>query len=195
MAKNKKKNILDTSAELFASQGFYNTSTLQIAKEAKVTEPLIYYHFKGKEDIFSIIIEEVFQKYTSHIEELPRNTETEFEKIANLIRLHFQITEDYPSNARLILSNCPGRLVLKKHTCRDILEQQQEMVSSYIRDCLEAGNAKGEFDAHPVDHMTLVLLCLVNEFMRMKNMKEKEYQPNEQGVIEFCRRSLVKSQS
>ncbi len=55
MAINKKQNILKTAAELFSSQGFDNTSTLQIAKEAKVTEPLIYYHFKGKEDIFACL--------------------------------------------------------------------------------------------------------------------------------------------
>ncbi len=36
MAINKKQNILKTAADLFSSQGVDNTSTLQIAKEAKV---------------------------------------------------------------------------------------------------------------------------------------------------------------
>ncbi len=60
MAINKKQNILKTAADLFSSQGFGNTTTLQIAREARVTEPLLYYHFQGKEDIFSVIIEDVF---------------------------------------------------------------------------------------------------------------------------------------
>ncbi len=137
----------------------------------------------------------MFQRYTSHIEDLPKNTETEFEKIANLIRLHAQIAEEHPRNALLILSHCPSRLVLKKHSCRDILEKQQEMVSSYIRECLEAGNARKEFDAHPVDDMTLVLLCLVNEFMRMKTLKGQEHQPDAQGAIEFCRSAIMSPRS
>ena len=195
MAKNKKKKILDVAADMFASQGFDNTTTLQIAREARVTEPLLYYHYKGKEDIFTKIIEEVFEKYTGHIDVLPRDTPTEFEKIANLIRLHSKVAEENPQHARLILSHCPSRLVLKKHICRDILEKQQQMVSSYIQNCLEAGNNKKEFDAHPVDQMTLVLLCLINEFMRMKTMRKKGSQPDLQSTIEFCRRSLVTSKN
>ena len=195
MAKNKKKKILEVAADLFASHGFDNTTTLQISKEASVTEPLLYYHFKGKEEIFSTIIEEVFQKYSEHIEELPKDAESEFEKIANLIRLHSRIAEEYPRNAMLFLSNCPSKLMHEQHACRDILEKQQQMVSSYIQDCLESGNAKKEFDVHPVEHMTLILLCLVNEFMRMKTMREKRYQPDMQATIELCRRALVKAYS
>ena len=191
----KKQNILDASAKLFAAQGFDSTTTLQIAREAKVTEPLLYYHFKGKEEIFSTIIKEVFQKYSELLSELPKDTETEFEKIANLIRLHSRIAEEHPQNARLFLSNCPSKLMLEQHTCRDILEKQQQAVSSYIQGCLEAGNAKKEFDAHPVEHMTLILLCLDNEFMRMKTTREKRYQPDMQATIELCRRALAKSHS
>jgi len=38
---------------LFASQGFEGTTTLQIAGEGGVTEPLLYYHFKGKDELFT----------------------------------------------------------------------------------------------------------------------------------------------
>jgi len=193
MARNKKKKIQEVAAGLFASHGFDNTTTLQIAMESKVTEPLLYYHFKGKEEIFTNIIEELFQKYSELIDELPRDTETEFEKIANLVRLHSQIAEEHPQSAMLFLSNCPSKLMHKHHTCRDILEKQQEIVSSYIQNCLQSGNAKKEFDARPVDHITLILLCLVNEFMRMKTTREKRDQPNMQATIELCRRALLKA--
>jgi AcrR family transcriptional regulator len=54
---NKRENILKTAARLFANQGFDGTTTIQIAREAGVTEPLIYYHFKGKDELFTNIIE------------------------------------------------------------------------------------------------------------------------------------------
>ena len=44
---NKKQNIIQAAC-LFAEQGYDGPTTLQIANEAGVTEPLIYYHFKGK---------------------------------------------------------------------------------------------------------------------------------------------------
>ena len=39
---NKKQNIIQAATHLFAEQGFEGTTTLQIANEADVTEPLIY---------------------------------------------------------------------------------------------------------------------------------------------------------
>ncbi len=193
MAKNKKQDILKAAANLFSSQGYNNSTTLQIAKEARVTEPLLYYHFQGKEEIFTTIIQEAFQEYVRQIHSLPGNTKTEFEKIASLIRLHMHIGETDSPDFKLIMSNCPSKLVSKKHACRDIQQKQQEIVSSYIRDCLEAGNAKGEFEAQPVDHMTLILLSLINEFLYMKIMSKKQFQPDEQSVMEFCKRSLLPS--
>jgi len=193
MAKNKKREILKAAANLFSSHGYNNSTTLQIAREARVTEPLLYYHFQGKEEIFTTIIQEAFQEYVRQIESLPRNTKTEFEKIANLIRLYTHIGETNSPDFQLIFSTCPGKQVSKKHTCREIQEKQQEMISSYIRDCLESGNAKGEFEAQPVDHMTLILLSLINEYLYMKIMRKKQSQPDEQSVMEFCRRSLLRS--
>ena len=38
------------------------TTTLEIANKAKVTEPLIYYHFKGKDELFTHSLELAFQE-------------------------------------------------------------------------------------------------------------------------------------
>ncbi|WP_291322656.1 TetR/AcrR family transcriptional regulator [Desulfonatronospira sp.] len=192
MAKNKKQDILDASAELFASQGFDNTTTLMIAKEARVTEPLLYYHFKGKEDIFSKIIHDVFKEYAQAIEDLPKNTDTEFEKLANLIRFHMHIAEKRPREARLLLANCPLKLLQRNHACKEIMESQHEIVQGYIQQCLEAGNAKGEFDAQPVDHMAIILFSLVNEILRRKTFCKDDPWPDEDAVIDFCKRALIR---
>ena len=48
----KRHAIIESATRLFGSIGFNATSTLEIADEADVTEPLIYYHFKGKHELF-----------------------------------------------------------------------------------------------------------------------------------------------
>ncbi|RQD77700.1 TetR/AcrR family transcriptional regulator [Desulfonatronospira sp. MSAO_Bac3] len=192
MAKNKKHKILSTATQLFANQGFDNTTTLQIAKEAGVTEPLLYYHFKGKEEIFTEIIRSIFQDYEKMLEELPRETETEFEKINNLIRLHIHMAENRPNEGRLILANCPSKLKNESHTCQKIVDRQQEIIVDYLRECLEKGNASGEFDAQSVDHLVVVMLCLINGILRKKLLGKKEKISYEYTAIDFCRKAIVK---
>ena len=53
---DKRKRIVETAGRLFAEQGYEGTTTVQIVKEAGATEPLLYYHFKDKEDLFTFIL-------------------------------------------------------------------------------------------------------------------------------------------
>ena len=92
---SKKQNIIQ-SARLFAEQSFEGTTTLQKAHEADVTEPLIYYHFKGKDDPFSHILETSFKAYFSRLEALERETGTPFKRIEALLDFHFRFAEEMP---------------------------------------------------------------------------------------------------
>ncbi len=57
-----KKRVLATAIELFASQGFDGTSTLQIAAQAGVSQATIFKYFKTKEDLLLAILEPVIPK-------------------------------------------------------------------------------------------------------------------------------------
>lgn len=66
----KKKKILEVSIDLFAKNGYSNTSTSQIAKEAEVAEGTIFKHFGSKENllirnIIPFILEEIFPEVAS----------------------------------------------------------------------------------------------------------------------------------
>ena len=56
--RDRREDILNTSLKLFAEKGFHGTSMRDIAREAEITEGLIYHYFAGKRDLFKAIIEE-----------------------------------------------------------------------------------------------------------------------------------------
>lgn len=52
-----KKKTIEAAINLFAKQGYHGTSTLQIAKEAGVSQATVFKYFKTKEDLlYSIIV-------------------------------------------------------------------------------------------------------------------------------------------
>jgi AcrR family transcriptional regulator len=51
-AAERRLQILDEASRLFASQGLHGTTTKEIAKAAGVSEPVLYQHFKSKDDIY-----------------------------------------------------------------------------------------------------------------------------------------------
>lgn len=55
-AAQRKEQLLETAAKLFAVQGYAGATTSQIAKAAGVTEPIIYRHFESKRELFIALI-------------------------------------------------------------------------------------------------------------------------------------------
>lgn len=57
-----KKKTIEAAIKLFAKQGYHGTSTLQIAKEAGVSQATVFKYFKTKEDLLYSIIVPVIPK-------------------------------------------------------------------------------------------------------------------------------------
>lgn len=60
-------NLLNVAHELFAEQGYANTSTGEIVERAKVTRGALYYHFRDKEDLFRAVFERFRQSRTQRL--------------------------------------------------------------------------------------------------------------------------------
>ena len=54
----KKKKIISVALEMFSENGYRATATNQIAKSAKVSEGLIFRHFKNKEGLLNGVLGE-----------------------------------------------------------------------------------------------------------------------------------------
>lgn len=58
-AEDRRRQLLDSAARCFAEHGYRGTTTAKIAAEAGVSEPVIYRHFKTKQELFIALIEKV----------------------------------------------------------------------------------------------------------------------------------------
>ena len=188
---NKKQDIIRAATLLFAEQGFDGTTTLQISKAAGITEPVIYYHFTGKDELFTGIIASAFETFFAHLDDLPENTDTEFEKIENLIALHFDIVKEMPDKIYLAISTCPARLKDPDDICRKSVEEVRHRLNTYLTACLEAGMATGEFTTVPVYATVNLIVALLNGLMRQRSLRFEEVEGIKETAVEFCRRSLV----
>lgn len=54
----KQLRILQSALELFSKEGYHATSTSKVAKQAGVSEGLVFKHFKNKAGLLSAILEE-----------------------------------------------------------------------------------------------------------------------------------------
>ena len=190
---NKKQTILKTSARLFAAQGYDATTTLQIASEAGVTEPLIYYHFKGKDDLFIRIIDATFSEYFSRIDALEKIPDSPFEQIQKLIELQYDIAEEMPDEVQLIANACPARLNDPQDICAGNVKEYRHRLLGYLTRSLSEGADSGEFAKIPAKETAIMILSVINGIVRYQKMNQDPDKGLRKAAVDFCRRSLMNS--
>lgn len=61
-AAERREQLLDRAAELFAAHGYAKATTAELARAAGVTEPIIYRHFGSKRELFVALVERTGRK-------------------------------------------------------------------------------------------------------------------------------------
>lgn len=65
-APERRSQLLAVATQLFAERGFDATTTAAIAAAAGVSEPILYRHFRSKQDLFVDIVSEVTRTTQAH---------------------------------------------------------------------------------------------------------------------------------
>jgi AcrR family transcriptional regulator len=187
-----KEAILRTATSLFATQGFDGTPTLQIASEAGVTEPMIFYHFDSKDELFKHIIQITFSAYFERADKLAQKRGTPFKKIQQLVELHFDIVSDMPDAMNLVVSTCPARLRDPEDICtRNTYEFRRRLIK-YFTKYLKEGIKNGEFVNLSIKETAELLTAITNGIVRYRAMGLNQMPNMKKTTIDFCRRSLLK---
>ncbi len=99
----RQEKILNAALKLFAEQGFVSTSTSRVAKEAGVSEGLIFRHFENKEGLLDAILIQGQEKVNAMFQSLASISDPK-EVIRRVIELPFDIDEEQKVYWKLIYS-------------------------------------------------------------------------------------------
>ena len=160
--------ILAIATRLFAQQGYETTSLSQVAREARVSKALIFWHFDSKEKLYHNALRKTLEPYFIDIGDLEGLTEPA--QIERLIDLFYDFVHENVYSVRFFLN-----LVLRDETKADEgLNRALELYRVFresLASILESGRAgslfRSEIDPHPEAALIVATLCgiLVQQFM------------------------------
>ena len=109
-----KQIIMYEAGKLFMDKGFQSTSTREIAVNAEITQPNLYYHFKTKEDIYIAVLEELSSEVKESldrlVDEVEENLVTSLQNILNYLR------EKHPVNFSIMSHDMTYEISKENHT-------------------------------------------------------------------------------
>jgi len=89
----KQENILLTALEMFATQGYHAVSTSKIARQAGVSEALIFRHFENKEGLLQAIMKQAEEKTRQVFADIVMTTDAR-EVISKTLTLPFVVPKE-----------------------------------------------------------------------------------------------------
>jgi len=83
-APQRREQLMEVATKLFARNGYEATTTAAIALAAGVTEPILYRHFKSKQELFVAIVKAVSAQTMKHWEDLIAGVDDPAEQIRRI---------------------------------------------------------------------------------------------------------------
>src|SRR6478609_8675579 len=83
-APQRREQLMEVATKLFARNGYEATTTAAIALAAGVTEPILYRHFKSKQELFVAIVKAVSEQTMRHWQEIIAGVDDPAEQIRRI---------------------------------------------------------------------------------------------------------------
>ena len=136
-ASERRAQLIEVGRSVFAKHGYEGTSVEEIAKRAKVSKPIIYEHFGGKEGLYAVIVDREMDYVERRIgEAISSGSPRERVERASLAFLRY--VRDHPDGFAVLSQDSP--LSSSRGTISSLLNDLAERVGDVFVSALkEAG--------------------------------------------------------
>lgn len=125
-ASARRAQLIDVGRAVFAKHGYEGTSVEQIANQAKVSKPIIYEHFGGKEGLYAVVVDREMDYVVRRISEAIA-TGSPRERVENAAFAFLSYVKDHPDGFAILTHDPP--MVSGRSGMASLLNDVAERVS------------------------------------------------------------------
>jgi len=130
---SRRHQIIDAATRVFAREGYVESSVEDIAKRAGVAPTAIYYHFGGKEELFTQALRSAMRAFSDTIFQVrPDAAPGTVESLRAVLRAGWEYWLAHPDASRLISRYSEGSTVQALQLRREWEEQHLERAYDYM---------------------------------------------------------------
>nr|NJM03148.1 TetR/AcrR family transcriptional regulator [Desulfobacula sp.] len=140
--------IMTAFSLLMAEKDFHSITTAEIARNAEVTEGLIYKYFRDKKDLLYQVLDEHFFEFQAKIENRIANEKTCVEQLEVII---FSSLESYAANrifSKILLLEVRNSLDFFESCAYERVRKYTRTILNIIEKGIDTGELKPETDSY-----------------------------------------------
>jgi TetR/AcrR family fatty acid metabolism transcriptional regulator len=151
----KRLKILTVAEDIFSRKGFAEATISEIAREAGVTDSVIYRHFKGKEDLLFSVPEERMKESLSLLDRDQQGILDAVSKLRKLMWGYLWYHDLYSSYARILIFECRSSPDFYSTAAYRLIRKYAGRVSAILEQGAQDGKFRGDADMAVVRDIVL----------------------------------------
>ena len=164
---SRRLQIVEAATVVFAREGYVEASVEDIAKAAGVAPTAIYYHFGGKEELFTQSLRHAMNAFSEKIFQVrPDAAPGTVEALRAVLRAGWQYWLTHPDDARLVSRYSEGSTVQALQLRRDWEARHLERAYDYFgapRNTRSTRKAREQYAAHSLNIRLLIDVLLATQ--------------------------------
>ena len=102
----RRSQLIEVGKSTFAERGYEATTVEEIAARAKVSKPILYHHFGGKEGLYAVVVdrevEYLLEQFTKAV-----STGTPRERLEQAVLTYLVYVQEHPEGFAILLRDAP----------------------------------------------------------------------------------------
>lgn len=171
---SRREEILAAAIRCFAARGFSGTSTREIAREAGAKQPLIFYHFGSKADLYLAAVYFQLDRLRVGLEEALRDTPDNLDQLRSFVRTyydHFTVHEPGLGVCLRELSGLPDNLP------EMIAAAHRDAATATLEGILRSGVERGTLRAFDAESCSWAIIGILQGFLRLRRSTRERIGP------------------
>lgn len=153
-------NIIKVARNFFVKEGFLNTTTATIAKQAGIAHGTLFLHFATKEDLILEIIDSELEQLGNQMYELI-HMHFDFD---SLLKKYLEFIEDKED----FFATMAKELPFYADDLKNKILYRESIIRSHFTQAIHIGIHQGKYKKCEVRNVVITLFGLLNYFLSMK---------------------------
>lgn len=155
---NRKDEILNAAAQLFAEEGYNSVSLLDIAHAVGLSKTTLYHYFDRKETILGTIVVSTVQKLSEYVDQAVAKQKNPKDRLIALMEAQAEFFENHQASFQVLLSRVAN---LHEPKMRDVAIEWRANYENTIRNIVHDGITTGVFHTHNPNAMVRAIISSV----------------------------------
>jgi AcrR family transcriptional regulator len=194
---SKRTAILHAATYAFATKGFRETSTTDLAEMTDVAEGTVFYHFGNKEKLFLAVLDHVRREFQREFDEYLETAEpgSGLEMLEEAATFYLGLAEHKPELFLILHRSDAYELARANEQCRAELETIYNCLVGIFEAALVRGQDDGSVAPMATHRTALLIFNMVDGLVRLRDCSLYEAGVMFPDVLRACRTLAVRTPS